>query len=143
MQPFLTRKEGMSLLELTFAAGVLALALSLLFGSLLTITIVSRLNEDRAVANTALASVLEQVRGLNLQELLEFEAPRLQHPGVKRALALVCYDAAGEEVPIPLVEDDDADDIEFPNPLEVKATLLWSNEQGHVFQSSATLLVGR
>lgn len=136
--------SGMSLLELTFASGILAMALSLLFGSLISITLVARINEDMAVANIELSNVLETVRTMSLDELKDFEAAPLDEPGVKQAVSLVFYDEFGEQVPLPL-SDDDADKFEspeLPNPLELEATLLWSNAKGHMFRSSATTLVG-
>lgn len=142
MNHVLTKNDGMSLIELTFASGVLAMALSMLFGSLLTITLVARLNEDRAVANVTLANVLDEVRGMTLEELLEYEAPLLSQPGTKAAVALVCFDNEGKTVPLPLVQQGN-EQPDLPNPLEVKATLMWSNQKGHVFQSHATVLVAR
>jgi len=133
------KRAGFSLLELTFASGILAMTLSLLFGSLLTITMVARLSEDQAVANTHLASALERVRGMSLDELMAYEAPELKRPGVRRAISLVCFDVEGKMVELPLTGDEEMP--ELPNPLEVKATLLWSNDRGHVFESSATVSV--
>jgi len=130
---------GFTLLELTFAAGILAMALSLLFGSLITILVVAQINEDKAIANTHLASVLEQVRNMTVEDLMEFEPPALDRPGVRRAISLVCFDTQGEMVELPLI--DDAETPDLPNPLEVMATLLWSNEKGHVFESSASISV--
>lgn len=133
------RNEGFSLLELTFASGILAMALSLLFGSLITIMVVARLNEERAIANTHLSSVLEQVRGMSVDELMEIEPPAFDQPGVRRAVSLVCFDVEGNMVELPLIGDAEPPDL--PNPLEVKATLLWSNDKGHVFESDATISV--
>ncbi len=136
--------SGMSLLELTFASGILAMALSLLFGSLISITLVARINEDMAVANIELVNVMESIRTMTLDELKDYEAPPLEKPGTKQAVSLVFYDELGEQVALPL-SDDDADKFEspdLPNPLELEATLLWSNEKGHMFRASATTLVG-
>lgn len=135
----LRNSAGFSLLELTFATGILAMTLSLLFGSLLTITIVARLNEERAIAHTHLASALEQVRGMTLEELMVYEAPELAGPGVRRAISMVCFDVEGQMVELPLIGDEEMPDL--PNPLEVKASMLWSNDRGHVFEASATVSV--
>lgn len=136
--------SGMSLLELTFASGILAMALSLLFGSLISITLVARINEDMAIANIELANVLEEIRTMTLEELKDYEPPALEKPGTKQAVSLVFYDEFNEQIPLPLSEDDGdkLDSPELPNPLELEATLLWSNEKGHMFRSSATTLVG-
>lgn len=134
-----TGNDGFTLLELTFASGILAMALSLLFGSLLTIVLVAQLNEDKAIASTHVASVLELVRGMSVDELLEFEPPELDRPGVRRAVSLVCFDTQGNAVELPLVSD--APVPELPNPVEVMATVLWRNAKGHVFETSATISV--
>lgn len=135
--------DGMTLLEVTFAAGILAMALSLLFGSLISLTLVARLNEDQTIANTELTSVLEKVAQMSLEELLQYEPPTLTRPGVKRAVTLVCFDKEGTPVNLPLPsEDGEPTEIpELPNPLEVQAVLLWSAPSGHVFQSTATTLL--
>lgn len=142
MNHVLKNNDGMSLIELTFASGVLAMALSMLFGSLMTITMIARLNEDRAVANVELANVLDGVRGMTMEELMDYQAPLLSQPGTKTAVALVCYDTEGKTVPLPLVQQGN-EKPDLPNPLEVKATLMWSNKKGHVFESYATILVAR
>lgn len=136
---WIAQNEGFTLLEITFAAGILAMALSLLFGSLITILVVAQLNEDKALAKTHLASVLEQVRGLTVEELMEYEPPQLDRPGVRRAISLVCFDTEGQTIELPLVGD--AEQPELPNPLEIMATLLWRNEKGHVFEASSTISV--
>lgn len=145
MKCVLKPTAGLSLLELTFASGILAMSLSLLFGSLISITLVARLNEDKATANTELLSVLDEVRGMALDDLKEYEAPLLRHPGVERAISLVCYNSKGEQIPLPLSGDnsDALDGPDLPNPLEVEATLLWSNEKGQMFRATASILVAR
>lgn len=140
-----TSQSGMSLLEITFAAGIMATALSLLFGSLISISLLGRLNEDKAVANTALASVLEEVRTMEFTDLMTYTPESPAHPGKERVVTLACYTADGSAIELPLAADEEGNvDIpDLPNPLEVRVSLLWSNEKGHVFQSHATTSVGR
>jgi type II secretory pathway pseudopilin PulG len=138
-------QSGMSLLEVTFAAGIMATALSLLFGSLISISLLGRLNEDKAVANTALSGVLEEIRTLDFNDLVVYTPAVPDKPGVKRTVSLECYGADGLPIALPLVADEtgDVELPDVPNPLEVKATMLWTNDTGHIFQSSATTSVGR
>lgn len=145
-----TGNEGMTLIEIMFAMGILATTLSLLFGSLISISLVGRINEEKAVADTALSSTLEQLRGKPLKDLLLFTPEIPDKPGVERTVLLECYDGDGEAVSLPMdlaVNPDSGALIDplpaMPNPLEVKATLLWTNEKGHVFKTSATTAVGR
>ena len=141
---------GMSLDEVMFAMGILATTLSLLFGSLISISVVGKLNEEKAVANTALNSTLEELRGKPLKDLLLYAPDTPEKPGVERSVLLECYDADGTavELPMDLAVDPDSGALlealpDLPNPLEVKATLLWTNEKGHVFKSYATTSVSR
>lgn len=150
MKRFISDTAGMSLVEITFAMAILATTLSLLFGSLISITVISRLNEDKAVANTELASVLEDMRSMDLSSLLTYAPEAPGHPGVEQTVLLECFDEDGVGVDLPLAMDLDEQSgqpvgplPDLPNPLEVKATLLWTNESGHVFQSSVTTSIGR
>lgn len=141
---------GMSLVEIMFAMGILATTLSLLFGSLISISLIGRLNEEKAVASTALNSTLEELRGMPLKDLLLYVPETPDKPGVERTVLLECYDDDGAAVEIPMELEVDPDSgvllealPDLPNPLEVKATILWTNEKGHVFQAHATTSVGR
>jgi type II secretory pathway pseudopilin PulG len=141
---------GMSLVEVMFAMGILATTLSLLFGSLISISVVGKINEEKAVANTALNSTLEELRGKPLKDLLLYAPDTPEKPGVERSVLLECYDGDGAavELPMDLAVDPDSGALlealpDLPNPLEVKATLLWTNQKGHVFKAYATTSVSR
>ncbi|MBI2435002.1 MAG: hypothetical protein HYV26_19275 [Candidatus Hydrogenedentes bacterium] len=133
---------GMTLLELMFAAGVLALALSLLFGSLISINIIGQLSENRTMAASQLASVLEEVRALPIEELMLFAPPEVDGPGVEHQVSLTYFDGGGTEIDLPLdaVESIPSD---LPNPLEIRATLIWSDDQGRVYSMDAVTQHGR
>lgn len=146
MQRICNSRSGMSLLEVTFAAGIMATALSLLFGSLISISLIGRLNEDKSVAHTELASTMEQLRGLDFTDLMTFTPAAPTMPGVEQTLTLECYLADGSARALPLTPNilgEVTVPENLPNPLEVRATLLWRNEKGHVFQAHATTSVGR
>jgi type II secretory pathway pseudopilin PulG len=145
MKRVATAQSGMSLLEITFAAGIMATALSLIFGSLISISLVGNLNEDKALANTELASALEGIRALEFRDLMVYAPDVPSVPGVERTVVLECYDVDNTAVALPLAADVDGSVTvpELPNPLEVKVTLLWKNNKGHVFQAYATTSVGR
>jgi len=139
-------QAGMSLLEVMFAAGIMATALSLLFGSLISISLVGAINEDRAIANTTVASLLEEIRSLDHGALLAYVPETPAHPGAKRVVTLECFGADGTAIALPLATDDQGNVVNapsLPNPLEVRVTLLWQNDRGHVFQSYATTSMGR
>lgn len=134
-------QAGMSLLEVTFAAGIMATALSLLFGSLISISLVGKINEDKTVANTEISSVLESLRGMDYNDLLTFTPETPSSPGIARTVTLECFNADGTALALPLAADAELPDL--PNPLEVQVTLLWTNDKGHIFQAHTTTSIGR
>ena len=103
MNPRLTDESGLTLLELMLAAGVLALALAFLFGSLITMSLASGLTENRASAVTHLASVLEEIRGLSYNEMLAYEPPEFDNLAPTEAITVECFkdDGTSLELPIP------------------------------------------
>lgn len=136
-------QDGMTLIEVSFAAGVLALALAMLFGSLISLTVIGRLNEDRAIAEVELSTVIDHAARLPLEELVVYQPPSPARPGVKRSVSLVCFDHEGQPVNLPLPHGpgETPEIPELPNPLELQATLLWSAPSGHVFRSAASTMV--
>lgn len=149
MRKITANNAGMSLVEIMFAMGILAMTLSLLFGSLISISVVGKVNEEKAVANTAISSTLEALRGMPLKDLLLYTPDLPEKPGVERTVSLECYDDDGVAIPMPMDLAVDENGVlqealpDLPNPLEVKVTMLWTNEKGHVFKSYATTSVGR
>jgi len=136
-----SRKAGMTLLELMVASGMLTLAMSMIFGSLMSISVVGNLSENRVDAVNAVSSVLEQVRQQSYEQILNFTPPELTCPGVRRTVTLECYNSAGTAIPLPLGESQSLPSL--PNPLEVKATLIWEDESGRVYSKYSTTSVGR
>lgn len=141
---------GLSLIEITFAMGILAVALSLIFGSMISVLVIGRINEERAVANTELSSILESMRGMPLSDLVTYAPEKPAHPGADRTIQLECFDADGASISLPmsLATDPLTGKItgplpDLPNPVEVKATLLWTRENGQVYKSYITTSIGR
>lgn len=149
MKRVLTKNSGMSLIEVTFAMGILATTLSLLFGALISITVIGQVNEDKAVANAELSSVVEAMRGMSLAELLTYTPEAPAHPGVEQTVVLECFDGDAAAIALPMALDLDESGKpvgplpDLPNPVEVKATLLWTNDSGHVYQATITTAIGR
>lgn len=138
-----SRTSGMTLLELMIASGMLALAMSMVFGSLISISVIGTISESRVDAANAVSSVLEQVRTMSYQELLEYAPPELTRPGVDRTVTLECFNAAGQSVSLPLSTTLLSNPPSLPNPLEIKATVIWEDEAGHLYSKYATTYVGR
>ncbi len=137
---------GFTLLELMFASGVLALGLAMLFGALISINALGQISEERTTATAQVASVLEHIRTQDFDDLLNYELPYLPSgPGVERAIVVECFDEDGGAVQLPMAQaaEDTGVTPSFPNPLEVKVTMVWASDTGRPYSVSATTLVGR
>lgn len=141
---------GMTLIELMFACGILAMALAMIFGSLISISVIGRITESRTEAVTVLASVLEEIRALPYERVLTYTPPpNMEGPGVAHAVSVACVSGGapvGETgdttgtlptLALPLAPDFGGS---LPNPLEVQVTVRWRESSGHVFQASASVL---
>lgn len=141
---------GMTLIELMFACGILAMALSMIFGSLIGISVVGRLSESRTAATTTLASLIEDIQSMSFNELIAYVPPPVEGPGVSHTVEVACVVAgeANEEglddevatVPLPIPSSYEGP---LPNPLEVRVTLTWHEANGFTFQATASTLRGR
>lgn len=132
---------GLTLIELMFASGILAMALSMLFGSLISISSLSIIAEDRTVAAAQVASVAEEIRAMPFNQLVAFTPPPIDGPGVNRAVLVEVFDADGTAMALPLAAGQNLPLL--PNPLEVKITMVWENSGGRVYSSYVTTQVGR
>ncbi len=162
------RNQGLTLIELMLALGISATALSMMFVSLMTLSVIGQLNESRAMATASVASVLEEVNNLSFAELLEYVPPELEVPGVAYAVevaAVLPGDLYGdypdypdypdysreegwggttggiseETIPLPLDENFDG---ELPNPVEIRVVISWEEASGHVFQVTGSTMRG-
>lgn len=139
---------GFTLLELMLAAGVMAITLAMLFGSLIAVGSLGELAEDRASAAAELTSSLERLRAMSYAGVLQYSPPKPLHPGVNRTLMLEIFNASGTSFklphmspPAPLQSPPTLPD--FPNPLEVRATLVWEDALGRAHSMQASTLLWR
>lgn len=139
-------EDGMTLLELMFACGVVAMALSFLFGSLLSLNVVGDLSQSRGLAVNHLSSVMEDLRHLSLEQLTEYAPPTLFGVGVLERVEAQLHASDGTVIPLPLPAEllasatDPAAmlDATLPNPCRMDVTLTWMDERGHAFSVSAS-----
>ena len=145
----------MTLIELMFACGILAMTLSFLFSSLLGISVIGRLSESRTSASTTISSLLEEIQTMSYDDLLAYEAPDIEGPGVAHTVKVECVlpgdslagteggESSSEEIStleLPLPETFSGT---LPNPLEIRVTLTWREASGHTFRASASTMRGR
>jgi type II secretory pathway pseudopilin PulG len=149
-------QSGMSLIELMFAAGVVAMALSIIFGSLVSMSIMGRLNVGRTEATAMVASVLEEINTLPFSDVVEYVPPDLKGPGKAFELSIEAIIPAqsdgeaeeeetgasdGTRVPVPL--PDDFDSSTLPDPVEIAVTVTWQDDRGHIYRSLSSTLKER
>jgi len=135
----LKNNSGMTLIELMLACGVMALALSLLFGSLISMRVIGEVSEERTAAVTAASNVLEELRTKNLTQLMASELKLPYGPGVKRAVTVRIVDSNGSQVTLP----SNMAVANLPNPLEVQALVIWEDQRGRVYSHSSSTKIPR
>lgn len=133
--------SGFTLLEIMFAAGVLAIGLGLLFGSLVSINLLGQVAEGKTMATAYMSSVLEQVRSTPRSSVVTL-VPRLapQEPGYTMNVALEAIDASGNTLRLPLASV--AAGAALPNPLAIRATVVYTTPRNHMFSITSTTFCG-
>lgn len=134
--------DGFTLLEIMFAAGTLALALALLFGSLISVNVIGEINEGRTKASNHLASVLEDLRSRPALDVLSMEYPVYTEDGVDMAVGLETFTTGGETVDIPVGNPQQVL-ATLPNAVEVRATVVWSDSRGRLYSMSSATICSR
>lgn len=152
--------SGVTLLEISFAMGILVVAISMLFGAIINNHRSSNTINSRSAATAALRSISELVRSLDINQLIVMDAGVWEIDGVEYSVTIELEDDDGvlQEVPLDVADADTGqnkklDDVlnDFPNPIQVKITLAWVMDQmtdqngeiigGHALQLSTRLLV--
>jgi len=129
------KKEGFTLLELMFAVGILAGTLSLLFGSLLSVSLAGGITEDRAVAVTHLSSVMEELSTLSFDQMMAYAPPVFGNLDDNESITLECLDADGGIIPLPA--DPATLGVTLPNPLVIQCRVTWTAENNRTLSRMA------
>jgi type II secretory pathway pseudopilin PulG len=140
-RPARNGQEGMTLIEVSVAAGVLLVVVVLLFGSVVDFARSSEVVSSKAAATAHANSVLEQIRQLDHEDLLSFRPQPMTGLGPTEIVEAACIDAAGNPVPLPIA--DPAIAARLPNPLEVRVAVTWRDKEGHEFRRQVSSLVER
>ena len=139
-----TGESGMSLVELMLAAGVMAVGLSMLFGSLVGLSAVNKITEDRASAVAQLSAVMEEIQPLNYDGVLKYQPPQFTYLGPLETVTVNGYKADGTtEFSIPVSPT--APPTGLPtgsgaSPLRVKVTIAWYDNKHRPFAVNASRL---
>jgi len=129
---------GVALIEVMFATGIMALSLTMIFGSVISLGDLGSISENRRIASSHLASLQEQVRALSYDEVLSF-APKPSD--ASETVVFEYTDAKGAAVPLPLGAQPPAEPL--PNPLEVRLTVTHKDAKGYAHTVSGSTLVMR
>lgn len=149
-----TKNEaGMSLIELMFATGILAGTLSMVFTSLIGISVVGTTNEGRLRAATTVASVLEEVNALSFADTLKYAPPSdLSAPGVYHQVQveMLLSSSSGDDEESPgtavvtaLPVATGFNTTSVPDPVEIRVTLTWQEQNGRIYQVNGSTIKGK
>lgn len=139
-------QEGMTLIEVMMAVAVLAFSFSVVYGSLISMYMLGRTNEDRVQAVTAVSSLLEEIQAMDMTALADYSTPKINLPGVEHwvtAEVVVPSELSGEEPDIVTLPLTDTSVGSLPNPAEVRVTLFWKDKDGRLYKFRASTMRSR
>lgn len=134
-------EAGLTLIEVSVAAGILLVTVVLLMGNVVNISRTSDVVSTQAVATGHVNTVLEEVHGLDFPELLAYVPPAMSGLGNTEQVEVYCLDESGEAHRLPIENEELA--ARLPNPVEVQVLVKWHTAQGHEYKRRASILVGR
>ena len=133
-------QEGLTLLELSIASGIMAAAFVLVVGALIGVSATNTFTQERTIATGQLTTVLEELHGSTFDQVLAYQPPGVQGLGGV-VTSVVCLDSNGNLVPLPIVSGAVADAL--PNPVEVQVRVTWRDLAGRMQTCTASTLIGR
>lgn len=119
------------------AAGILALAIVLAMGSLMSIAATTAQSEDRAAAAAATSSVIEQVRAMPFGQLRDFTPPVAEG---RMAVEAAVLTANGGAVALPATEDAPA--AAFRAPVQLRVRITWFDRGGRPHTMDTVTVLG-
>lgn len=130
------QERGMTLLELMIAAGIMAVGLVAIFGSLLSLTDTSNLSEERSAGMAQVGSLVEDFRTMSYDDMMAYEPPPITGVGAG-AVEVRCYYSDGSYVTLPTDEGSLPEPL--PNPCQVQLKLKWEDKKGRPMEVSASM----
>lgn len=131
------KQKGMTLIELMFAAGVLAFVLSMIFTSVVTMGMNREIHTQRLQAESTVSEILDQISRTSRDQILNFR-PNLENlPGNNAVIRVEAISASGTPITLP-----NNGNINLPNPLEVRVTLTWqTTDRGYTITKRGSTYV--
>jgi Tfp pilus assembly protein PilV len=128
---------GLTLLEVMMAAGVLALVMVMVLGSIVNISSTTAQSEDRAAAAAVVSSVIEQMRANPGVNLRNFD-PATVVGG--RIVPQAWVMTNNGEIPLPAPEN--VANAAFNTPVQVRVQVDWQDSAGRDFTIDTITVLG-
>ena len=130
---------GVTLIEIIFAAGIVATALGIMLGSLVTLAVMGDVAEGRARAITAKSGVLEQMRAAGPRNFLLQPLEQVVVDDHVLDVSMQMLTADGDFLDAPLDLEDDGP---FSDPMELQITVEWEGLRGRRYSIRSSALIG-
>lgn len=134
-------EDGLTLIELMMAAGVVLVGIVMAMSAIVTISQTSASNEELAIARSHLATVAENLHNAPLETVLAYTPPAMTGLGAEETVTVSIAEADGTLVETPVAAD--YDDGGLPNPLEVRIDVTWRTGAGRTITEQITTYVRR
>lgn len=128
--------DGLTLLEILIAAGVMTIGVSLLFGSISSIVVTNTITERRQIAMSQVSTVLEDLGTCDFDEVMAYAPPAMTGLGDESAVTVAVFNAGGAAVDLPIA--DPAVQAALPNPLTIRVTISWRDNVGRVSSTASS-----
>ncbi len=141
----LRANAGLTLLELMFAAAIMASTLVCILGSIVAISSTSDIAGDQAAVMARVSTIVEELRRASEPELLAY-TPETAADGSPAQSVEVRYviNDEGQTVTAPYIPADlAASALELPNPLHVKITVAAVSRSGRPFTMQTAAMLRR
>ncbi len=131
----LSDENGVTLVELVIAAGILTVAMVLLMGGLIEMNQTNAISENQAVASAQLESVVEEIQSLSYEDLLAYQPPAFDGLGADSAIVVEAFRSNGGTVMLPVGATFSET---LPNPAPVRVRIVWVDLQGRAYASAVS-----
>jgi hypothetical protein len=131
--------EGMTLIEILFALGVIAVTIVMMLTSLVGMSDLRDLSGQRTTSAVHMDTIIEEVKALDWVDLFAYSLPAFTGLGGNEQVEVGYLDSEGQFVPLPLEEGEPPDSL--PNPLEVQIRVRWSDVRGREMNHRTSIMV--
>lgn len=127
----LTETDGVTLIELCIASGIMAVCFLFLIGGIVDMHGSNEIVAGRTLAQAQLMTVMEQMRAMPFETLMAYSPTPVAGLGDSATISVSVVNSSGQLVSLPITNT--AVSSALPNPLEVRATITWRDSQGRLY----------